>query len=225
MFIVMWDPHLWPELKGLYMQNKNGVKVVAKYDKTQARNFTLVLQCRTYENAENMWKIVERCWKGDDSVWDSPPQAFQTRPRQPREVLPGAPSVWAQSGDQVWNMRFLWIFTLMRHRPNSKLYLVLNFPLQRGSHTLTTPLEMGLWWVEARRYYWQSQGATPNHLMYKKVQYKCSCPQGLLVLLRALAKPASSSGICRSPFHKSTCGSCSRVVTIEAWTPWPRSLS
>ena len=29
----------------------------------------------------------------DDSVWDSPPQAFQTRPRQPREVLPGAPSV------------------------------------------------------------------------------------------------------------------------------------
>lgn len=131
-------PHLWAELKGLYMENKNGVKVVAKYDKIQARNFTLVLQCRTYENAEKMWKIVERCWKGDDSVWDSPPQAFQTHPRQPREVLPGAPSVWAQSGDQVWNMRFLWIFTLMRHRPNSKLYLVLNFPLQRGSHTLTT---------------------------------------------------------------------------------------
>jgi len=43
------------------MENKNGVKVVAKYDKIQARNFTLVLQCRTYENAEKMWKIVERC--------------------------------------------------------------------------------------------------------------------------------------------------------------------
>ena len=133
----------------------------------------------------------------------------------------GLSPVWGPSLEHAFSMDF----HIKEAQAKFKAVSCPELPLAAWISHLDNPLEMGLWWVEAQRYYWQSQGATPNHLMYKKVQYKCSCPQGLLVLLRALAKPASSSGICRSPFHKSTCGSCSRVVTIEAWTPWPRSLS
>lgn len=140
-------PHLWAEFKGLYMENKNGVKVVAKYDKIQARNFTLVLQCRTWRFSLGL---------ASSSFSDT----SSTASRGSSGSSFGLSPVWGPSLEHAFSMDF----HINEAQAKFKAVSCPELPLAAWISHLDNPLEMGLWWVEVQRYYWQSQGATPNHL-------------------------------------------------------------